>query len=155
VSYDPPVSIIVEFFIAPDDEAAVSIAEHGPTGTFEVAEYGNFVPDLWLAELEEAFQERDWDQVAEFGYTAPRILGGVRTLTGESPFAVAMSRELMGALAGADQERLDAAFHRWSLIMAADGEEVDPALAEDLLGELAAMAREADKRGHWLYCWWC
>ena len=37
-------SSIVEFFIAPGDDAAAAAAGHGPGGVTEAARYGNFEP---------------------------------------------------------------------------------------------------------------
>src|SRR5512135_1542237 len=45
---------IVEFFIAPDDDAASTVVSHGPDGD-EVARYGNFSPGIAMGEWESAF----------------------------------------------------------------------------------------------------
>jgi hypothetical protein len=39
-------STIVEFFVAPDDDAVVAVADRGPDGVYEAASYGNFIPAL-------------------------------------------------------------------------------------------------------------
>ena len=47
-------SRIVEFFIAPDDDAAATAVGHGPDGD-EVAQYGNFSPGIAMDEWMSAF----------------------------------------------------------------------------------------------------
>ena len=48
-------SSIVEFFIAPGDDAAAAVADHGLDGVNEVARYGNFDPVTTTGEWESSF----------------------------------------------------------------------------------------------------
>ena len=132
-------SRIVEFFIAPDDDAAATAVGHGPDGD-EVAEYGNFSPGIAMDEWASAFG----------------IVGddGSRTLAQDGgSFVSAAPAGLQAALAAANQEQVSVAAVRWAELRADDGEEIDPEFASDILSEMASLARTATERGHRLYCW--
>lgn len=134
-------STIVEFFLAPGDEQAAAVANHGPDGTYETASYGNFIPNLVMDEWESAFGIVDG--------------GGTRDIAGDdSHFVFAASASLQAALAAADAKRLAEAAARWIELQADDDEEIDPEFASDILSEMASLARTATKLGHQLYCWW-
>lgn len=132
--------MIVEFFIAPGDDAAAAVADHGPDGVYEAAQYGNFSPDIAMGEWEIAF-----------GIVGD---GGPRTVTEGSSFVLAASASLQAALAAANDERLAEVAVRWAELRADDGEEIHPEFASDILSEMASLARTAAERGHRLYCWW-
>jgi hypothetical protein len=133
-------STIVEFFLAPGDGQAAAVADHGPDGTYETAEYGNFSPNIAMDEWVEAFGI---------------VGGGARDIAGDdSHFVFAASASLQAALAAADAEQLAEAAARWIELQADDDEEIDPEFASDILSEMASLARTATERGHRLYCWW-
>jgi hypothetical protein len=134
------VSTIVEFFIAPGDDAAAAVADHGPDGVYEAARYGNFSPDIAMGEWESAFGIVRVD--------------GPRTVADGSSFVLAASASLQAALAAANDERLAEAAVRWAELRADDGEEIHPEFASNILSEMASLARTAAERGHRLYCWW-
>ncbi|KUL37643.1 hypothetical protein [Actinoplanes awajinensis] len=52
-----------------------------------------------------------------------------------------LSAELTAALAGADPAALADLAERWLALRAADAEDIDPELAEEMLTEVAALAR--------------
>jgi len=133
-------STIVEFFIAPGDDAAAAVADHGPDGVYETAQYGNFSPDIAMGEWESAL-----------GIAGD---GRPRTVAVGSSFVVAASAALQATLAAADDERLAEAAVRWAGLRADDGEEIDPEFAGDILSEVASLARTAAECDHRLYCWW-
>ncbi len=69
-------SSIVEFFIAPGDDAAAAVADHGPDGVNEVARYGNFDPVTTTGEWESSFGiVRDDGPVIIAGDDRPLVLG--------------------------------------------------------------------------------
>ena len=134
-------SSIVEFFIAPGDDAAAAVAGHGPEGVTEVARYGNFDPVTTTSEWESSFGIARDD--------GPLIIAGVGR-----PLVLAVPASLPAALAAADEERLAAAATRWVEDSADDSEEIHPEFASDMLNEIANLARTATHRGHQLYYWW-
>jgi hypothetical protein len=134
-------SAIVEFFIAPGDDAAMAVAANGPDGIYETAQYGSFSPDIAMEEWERAFAIADGN--------------GPRTVASNgSSFVFAVSASLQAALTAADAERLAEVAARWSGLRADDGEEIPPDFASDILSETASLARTATERGHRLYTWW-
>jgi hypothetical protein len=144
-------SIIVEFFVAPDDRAAADAADGGPEGRFEIARYGNFIPDLAMMEWEVIFTGGSLDGILADG--GPRILADLGLGQGNGPAVIAARAALAAALAAADESRLVEAGERWTRLRAEDGGEIDPVLASELLSEVASLARIAAERGHHLYCW--
>lgn len=142
---DLRVSIIVEFFTAPDDTAAATILEGGPDGTFETLTVGNFDP---VTAIEE------WDRILT-GRTAEELERDdvPRIIAGDAPFVIAVSAALQAALIASDRDGLTTAAIAWI-----EQEELigyDPELFADILTELAALARTAREEGQTLYCWMC
>jgi hypothetical protein len=134
-------SSIVEFFIAPGDDAATVVPGHGPDGVNEVARYGNFDPVTTVGEWESSF-----GIVRDDG---PRIIA-----RDGRPLVLAVSANLQAALAAANEEQLAEAATRWAELSVGDGEEIHPEFATDMLSEIASLARTATHRGHRLYYWW-
>ncbi|MCW6007411.1 hypothetical protein K1W54_23110 [Micromonospora sp. CPCC 205371] len=100
-------SSIIEFFVAPDDAAAVSVAVNGPSGSFESATYGNF--DVWstLEEWEGILTSRSIEELVTSG--GPNVVAG-----GDgSPVVLAAPPDLARALAAADDHMLSSAAERW------------------------------------------
>jgi hypothetical protein len=139
-------STIVKFFTALDDKAAATVLDCGPDRDREVLTVGNF--DAASAVVE-------WDGILT-GRTAgepgrgdvPRIVAG-----DEGPFIFAASGNLQHALTAATPDELASAARRW--IEQEDLDGYDPELFTDILSELAALARSADRHGQALYCWMC
>jgi hypothetical protein len=134
-------SSIVEFFIAPGDDAAAAAAGRGPDGVTEVARYGNFDPVTTMAEWESSF--------GIVGDDGPRIIAG-----DGRPLVLAVPASLQAALAAADEEQLAEAATRWAELPPGDGGEIRPDFASDMLSQIASLARTATHRGHRLYYWW-
>jgi hypothetical protein len=134
-------SSIVEFFIAPGDDAAAAVADHGPAGVTGVARYGNFDPVTTMGDWESSF--------GIAGDDGPRIIAG-----DGRPLVLAVPAGLQAALAAADGEQLAQAAARWAGLPAADGEQIHPEFASDMLSQIASLARTATHRGHRLYYWW-
>jgi hypothetical protein len=134
-------SSIVEFFIAPGDDVAAAVADHGPDAVNEVARYGNFDPVTTTGEWESSF--------GIAGDDGPRIIAG-----DGRPLVLAVPASLQAALAAADEEQVAEAATRWVELSADDGEEIYPEFASDMLSQIASLARTATHRGHRLYYWW-
>ena len=70
------------------------------------------------------------------------------------PLVLAVSASLQAALAAADEEQLAEAATRWAELPADNGEEIHPEFANDMLSEIASLARTATHRRHRPYYWW-
>jgi hypothetical protein len=134
-------SSIVEFFIAPGDDAAAAVADHGPAGVTGAARYGNFDPVTTMGDWESSF--------GIAGDDGPRIIAG-----DGRPLVLAVPASLQAALAAADEEQLAEAATRWAELPPGDGGEIRPDFASDMLSQIASLARTATHRGHRLYYWW-
>ncbi|GAB2828292.1 hypothetical protein GCM10027176_35590 [Actinoallomurus bryophytorum] len=142
-------SIIIKFFVAPDDTSAAAIVDRGPTGLFESLDAGNFDAAEAVIEWEGIFTGRSFEALVSAG--EPRMVADPGEDGG--PVVFAASGALRGALAGAAPARLAEVGELWIQERAEEGEVFDPEMVGDLLGELANLARTAAGRGHSLYCW--
>ncbi|MET8152445.1 hypothetical protein ACIBSW_09975 [Actinoplanes sp. NPDC049668] len=141
-------SSIIKFFVAPDDAAAAALAVDGPGADLEPAVYGNFDVISTLEEWESVLTGRDLEELIDSG--------GADVVSGDDePLVLLVPPALTGALAGADAHALAAAAGRWIALRAEEGETIDEELAEEILGELAALSSRAAKTGGSLYCWIC
>jgi hypothetical protein len=143
------VSVIVRFFVAPDDQTAAAVADNGPHGVFESLDLGNFDADEAMVEWESIFTGRSFEELVTAG--EPRSLADAGD--GEGPVLLAASASLLDALAGAGPTRIAEVGGAWAERRGADGEFFDPELAGELMGDLAELARAARGRGASLYCW--
>jgi hypothetical protein len=145
---DAAVSIIVKFFIAPDDQAAAAVVDHGPSDLYETREYGNFLPDLVMEEWDEVFADLDFPYVpSERGRRTVADAGSIKRVIAASDFMVA-------SLAAASEKRLTKAAKRWAKLQAAQGEILGD-FAETMLNDIADLARKAAGQGLHVYCWIC
>src|SRR5687767_9923034 len=136
-------SSIITFFVAPDDEAAETVVDGDPEGTFESVTYGNFDADLALLEWDSLLTGRAFDDLLRAS------AAGVITDEDDGALIVAASVELQEALTSASPADLARVAQLWAAERAVEGEVVDPELAQEILTELARLARTADHR---LYC---
>ncbi|MFC6016897.1 hypothetical protein ACFP2T_11850 [Plantactinospora solaniradicis] len=141
-------SSIIEFFVAPDDAVATSVAKDGPGPDLKPATYGNF--DVWstLAEWESILLDRDLDEVIDAG--GPDVLSD-----GDGPLVLLVPPPLTKALAQLRDDTLANVVERWIALRAEDDEEIEDELAHDLIGELAALSADAERTRGALYCWIC
>ena len=143
-------SLIIEFFVAPDDAAAVGVSRNGPgAASFESATYGNF--DVWST-LDE------WECIlTSRGIDDPVTGGGANFIAGGdgSPVVLAARPELTRALAAADDDLLGRTAERWVELREEEGEFIDGELAQEIVREVAALAAGATQTGKSLYCWIC
>lgn len=136
----------MEFFIAPDDQAATTVLEGGPDGTFETMTVGNFDA---ISAIE------GWDRILT-GRTAEDLERDdvPHIVVGDAPFVIAVSTALQAALIAADRDDLATTALQWIQQEELHGY-YDPELFTEILGELAGLAGTARQEGHALYCWMC
>src|SRR4051812_6794468 len=134
----------IEFFVAPDDEAAATVVDGGPDKTFESVTFGNFDADMALLEWDSLLTGRSFDDVLLAS------VSGVITDEDDGALIVAASEELQEALSDADPAELDRVAQRWVTERAAEGEDIDLETAGEILTEVARLAQPPDPR---LYCW--
>lgn len=145
-------SIIINYFTAPDDANAAEVLDDGPEAFFETMICGNFLADLAMADWEILLTGRspeDYEQ-AEW----PRIVNDDEPRSSKQIFAA--SPELQAALAAADRERLTEAAHQWARQYSEDyGGDFKPDTVCEIFYELSDLARSANAQKHTLYCWMC
>jgi hypothetical protein len=141
-------SIIVKFFVAPDDAAAARLVGGGPGLAFESVSFGNFDPEGAVVEWECLFFGDDFEQLLEAG--EPRIVAGEDD---DGCVVFALSARLVDALAEAEPSRLREVAAEWARQRAEDGEEIGSEVAVEMLGSLRTLARGAEANGHGVYCW--
>jgi hypothetical protein len=133
-------SSIIEFFIAPDDDAAAAVADHGPGPGRDVVQYGNFDPVTTMGEWEDSFDIVPDDD-------PPAIAGD------GLPLVLAVSASLQAALAAADEEQMEEAAARWTE-QTDDDWAMTQEFASEMMNDIADLARTATRLGHRLYYWW-
>jgi hypothetical protein len=143
------VSVIIKFFSSPDDASAASIVDSGPDSAFGSLNCGNFDASEAVIEWESLLTGQSFEAlVASDGPHTVVDLGEEG-----GPLLFVVSAALQGALAGASAARLGEVGGLWIEERAAGGEAFDPEMVEELLGDLADLARTAEVRSHGLYCW--
>ncbi|MER5852874.1 hypothetical protein ACFC0C_38870 [Streptomyces sp. NPDC056178] len=142
-------SIIIKYFIAPDDTSAASIVDSGPDGVFGSLSCGNFDAPEAVIEWESLLTGQSFEALV--ASDEPHTIADPGEEGG--PLLFVISAALQGALAGASADRLAGVGELWIQERAAEGEAFDPEMVGDLLSDLADLARSAEVRGHGLYCW--
>ncbi|KAF3469283.1 hypothetical protein [Streptomyces sp. Tu 3180] len=140
-------SIIVEFFTAPDDASAAPALRAGPRRAFESLSFGNFDPEEAVAEWECLLAGGSFEELVEAG--EPRLVAG-RDDGGCVVFAI--PPRLSAVLAEAERSELEDAAVAWSLQRAEDGEVVDAEIAQVILSDLTAPVSSARRQGRNVYC---
>ncbi|MFD7893826.1 hypothetical protein [Streptomyces sp. NPDC059743] len=142
-------SIIIEFFTAPDDTSAAGIADRGPVGVFDSLACGNFDASEAVIEWESLLTGQNFEALV--ASDEPRMVADPEN--GDGPLLFVASGALQGALAGASASRLAEVGELWIQERAAEGEVFDSETVRELLSDLADLARTAEGWGHGLYCW--
>ncbi|MER6517589.1 hypothetical protein ABT246_12080 [Streptomyces sp. NPDC001553] len=142
-------SIIIKFFIAPDDFSAARVVDSGPAGVFGSLACGNFDASEAVIEWESLLTGQSFEALV--AADEPRTVADPGD--GDGPLLFVVSAALQGALAGASPARLAEVGGLWIQERAAEGEVFDPEMVGELLSDLADLARTAHGQGHGLYCW--
>ncbi|MFJ4122296.1 hypothetical protein OG336_32650 [[Kitasatospora] papulosa] len=141
-------SIIVKFFVAPDDTSASLALESGPERAFESLSFGNFDPEEAVVEWECLLADGSFEELVEAG--EPRIIAG---LDDDGCVVFAISPRLSSALAEATHSRLSDVAASWTQLRAEDGEVIDTEIADVIVGDLAALVTSARRQNQSVYCW--
>ncbi|WP_426311525.1 hypothetical protein [Cellulosimicrobium sp. E-16] len=147
--------ILTDYFSAPDDAQAGSAARTGPSSpdpltnqpVFPTVELKGIDPFVVLGTLAGLLTDRPYAEAK----TDPRHGSLVATAGDEGPWVVAVTDELVTALAATTPNALDAVAVRWAATEELEGS--DPADLADALRRLAELCVRADDAGHRLYCW--
>jgi hypothetical protein len=144
--------MIVTFFLAADDKAAIDLMADDSVDEFESVSYGNFDADEAVVEWTSILTGESFaDLIAA---DEPRILGVAEDPDGVegSQLLFVIPAALQRALVDSDGASLVEVRDRWLAQRAEEGEEFDPELVDQLLNDLASLARMADGLGHSVYC---
>ncbi|MFJ3901749.1 hypothetical protein [Streptomyces sp. NPDC090025] len=141
-------SIIVKFFVAPDDTSAALTLQTGPGRAFESLSFGNFDPEESVVEWECLLVGGSFEELVEAG--EPRIVAGQDN---DGCVVFAMSPRLSAALADAGHSRLRGVAASWAQLRAEDGEAIDTEIAEAIVADLAGLVSSAQRRHQGVYCW--
>ncbi|MEU6705443.1 hypothetical protein [Streptomyces wuyuanensis] len=141
-------SIIVKFFVAPDDTSAALTLPAGPGRAFESLSFGNFDPEEAVVEWECLLSGGSYEELVEGG--EPRIVAGEDN-GGCVVFAI--SPGLSTALADAEHPRLRDVAASWVQLRAEEGEIIDAEIASVIVRDLAALVGSARRQSQGVYCW--
>ncbi|MEU9028979.1 hypothetical protein AB0D46_15930 [Streptomyces sp. NPDC048383] len=141
-------SIIVKFFVAPDDTSADLALQTGPGRAFESLSLGNFDPEEAVIEWECLLAGSSFEELVEAG--EPRIVAGQDN---DGCVVLAISPRLSTALADATHSRLRDVAASWAQLRAEDGEVIDTEIAHAIVGDLAALVSSARRQNQSVYCW--
>lgn len=141
-------SILIEFFIAPDDAAAATALDGGPEGRFTtVSDYGSFLVFQAMVEWESLLTGREISDLLDADEP--------RTVADDGGTVFAASPALQRALTTADEATLADLGRRWKQDPEGVAADFDPEMIDSLLQDLAELARTAGDQGYNLYCWMC
>ncbi|MGW7267059.1 hypothetical protein [Streptomyces sp. NPDC054842] len=141
-------SIIVKFFVAPDDTSAGLALASGPGRAFESLTFGNFAPEEAVVEWECLLAGGTFEDLVEAG--EPRVVAGQGD---DGCIVFAMSPRLSTALADAGHARLRDVAVLWTRLRAEDDEVIGTEVSDAIVGGLAALVSSARRRNQGVYCW--
>lgn len=141
-------SIIVKFFVAPDDASAASVLQTGPGRAFGALSFGNFDAEDAVVEWECLLAGGCFEELVEAG--EPRV---VADQDNGGCVVFAISPRLSAALADAERSKMADVAVSWAARRAEDGEVIDTEIAEVILGDLATLVSGARRDGLGVYCW--
>ncbi|QDN74987.1 hypothetical protein FNV64_04370 [Streptomyces sp. S1A1-7] len=141
-------SIIVKFFVAPDDTSAGLALKTGPGRASESLSFGNFDPEEAVVEWECLLVGGGFEELVEAG--EPRVVAGQDN---DGCVVFAISPRLTTALADAGHAMLSDVAASWTELRAEDGEVIDTEIAEAIVGDLAALVSSARRQNQSVYCW--
>ncbi|MET4648325.1 hypothetical protein ABID95_008099 [Streptomyces atratus] len=141
-------SIIVKFFVAPDDTSAALTLQDGPGRAFDSLSFGNFDPEEAVIEWESLLAGGSFEELVEAG--EPRIVAGQDN---DGCVVFAISTRLSAALADAGQSRLRDVAAAWAQLRAEDGEPIDTEITDAIVSDLAGLVGSARRQNQSVYCW--
>ncbi|MGK5557807.1 hypothetical protein ACSNOI_40010 [Actinomadura kijaniata] len=141
-------SIIVKFFMAPDDASAALTLPTGPRRAFESLSFGNFDPEEAVVEWESLLVGGSFEELVKAG--EPRIVAGQ---CNDGCVVFAISPRLSTALAEAEHSRLRDVAASWVRLRAEEGETIDTETAEAIMNDLSALVINARRQSQGVYCW--
>lgn len=141
-------SIIVKFFVAPDDMSAGSALQTGPGQAFESLSVGNFDPEEAVVEWECLLTGGSFEELVDAG--EPRV---VASQDDDECVVFTISPRLSTALADAKPSRLRDVAVSWAHLRAEEGEVIDTEIAEAIVSDLAALISSARRQDQGVYCW--
>ncbi|MFC9397472.1 hypothetical protein ACFTWS_30555 [Streptomyces sp. NPDC057027] len=141
-------SIIVKFFVAPDDTSASLALQTGPGRTFESLSFGDFDPEEAVVEWECLLAGGTFEELVAAG--EPRIVAGQDD---DGCVVFALSTRLSAALADATHSRLSDVAASWTRLRAEDGEVIDAEIADAIVSDPAALVSSARRQNQNVYCW--
>lgn len=145
-------SVLYDYFSAPNDERAVTVlqVEGGPTAEesgFDAGTLGGIDPVVQLGTLEALLTGVPYDEVTD----DPRAGHNLAMSDDYDRIVITVTDALAAALAAADDVRLADVAELWSQTEELEG--ADPAQLAAFARDLAALARRAAASDHRLYCW--
>jgi hypothetical protein len=143
-----PVSEYIEFFVAPDDGVAAAVRNQGPASAFATVSGSFFAADDAVIAWESVLTGRPADELWASG--RPRM---VAPWLNDGSAVFARSDDLTAHLVRADSGRLRDIAARWSAQVVADGDQLDEAIALEIIKGVTELAREAVRTNCPLYCW--
>ncbi|MFE5596124.1 hypothetical protein [Streptomyces sp. NPDC056549] len=141
-------SKLVKFFIAADDVVAALALRGGPARALESVSWGNFDPEEAVIEWESLFTGRRVEELMDAD--EPRIVAGQDN---DGYVVFAFSDRLVSVLGAAGLVKIGEVAVLWSQVREQDGEALDVDVAGEILGDLARLARAAERQGSGVYCW--
>jgi hypothetical protein len=107
-------------------------------------------PTIWMGKLEEILTGRSFDDILHdaTGKVIASRDGGERVVA-------SLTASLQNALAGMDDDTVDAVAAQWAAPDEFYGTGTDTELAASTLRELVRLVRIGRERGETLYCWVC
>ncbi|KJK51436.1 hypothetical protein UK23_06830 [Lentzea aerocolonigenes] len=139
--------VMYDYFAAPSDELAAATIDGGPVGLFRTVETKFVDPVVVVGKLEELLTGRAYDEIS----ADPRCGDDLAVEHDGEVLVLTVTDGLRDGLAAAGD--LDEIAVRWAGIEELNGFEAE--VLAGILGELQALAVEAEKNGERLYCWVC
>lgn len=140
--------LLIDYYLAPDDDAAVAVIEGGPGGRLEALLDTGIEPSVNLAMYVELLTGRTFDEQLEAPECFPVLAEGD---DGEV-LVFGIDDGFVRALAEADPETVQRLAVPWAEIEEFD-DRGDPEHLADFLSRLQVLARKAVAEGQHLYCW--
>lgn len=154
------VGVLYTYFVARSADAAAAVLDQpggpgGPDATELVdgvmpVPLAGIDPAVMLGQLESLLTGVSWEAIFERDGTYEVVAA----TDDDAVMVMSLPAAFQRALAGASKDALDAVSEPWSQIEEFGGD-VDPRDLEDIVFDLAALARRAESTQRRIYCWIC